>query len=151
MQHSFTNYDLKMFSSFLSNKWPFRLVQIQMCLIYFSTGGLKWGGKPWVDGYALYQVVHNDSLYGCWVNPDWMFGYTAPLKLLTHATMWQELGIIPLLWFPQTRKVAIFVVIMFHLSLDLTMSLNCFHWVMIIGWCSFLIQPSLPPATLRQN
>lgn len=129
--------------------WPFRLVQIQMCLIYFSAGGLKWGGKAWAEGFAMYQVVHNDALYGLWFNPDWMFGYTNPLKLLTRVTIVYELGIIPFFWFEKTRKMALVAAIGFHLSLDLTMNLNVFHWIMIAGWCSFLIQPSLPPASIR--
>lgn len=124
-------------------------MQIQICLIYFSTGGLKRGGKPWAEGYALYQVVHNDALYGGFANPEWMFGYTGPLKFLTHATVWHELGIIPLVWFKKTRNMALFAAVMFHLSLDLTMNLNMFHWIMIVGWCTFLIQPNMPPGPIR--
>ena len=129
-------------------QWPFRLVQIQMCLIYFSAGGLKWGGEQWADGSALYQVVHNDALYGGWFNPAWMFGYTRPLAFLTHATIWHELGVLPLLWFERTRKIALMAVVGFHFMLDASMNLNTFHYLMIVGWCTFLIQPSLPPVAV---
>ena len=120
-----------------------------MCLIYFSAGGLKWGGDQWADGSALYQVVHNDALYGGWFNPEWMFGYTRPLEFLTHATIWHELGVIPLLWFQRTRRIALWAVIGFHLMLDASMNLNTFHYIMIVGWSTFLIQPSLPPLPVR--
>lgn len=137
--------NLVIMCAFSMPQWPFRLVQIQVCLIYFSTGGLKVGGYPWAEGYALYQVVHNDGLYGGWFNPEWMFGYTRPLEFLTRATIWHELGVLPLFWFGKTRKLALVAVIGFHLMLDASMNLNMFHWVMIVGWCTFLIQPSLPP------
>ena len=122
--------------------WPFRLVQFQMCLIYFSTGGLKLSGPSWQNGTALYKVTQEDSLYGGYWNPDWMFGYTAPLKFLTHATMCLELGGVVLIWFKETRIPTLLAIIGLHVSIDASMSLNTFHWIMIVGWCSFLVQPA---------
>jgi hypothetical protein len=124
--------------------WPFRLMQFQMCLIFFSSGGLKLSGEYWKNGTALYRVVQNDSLYGGYFNPDWLFGYTAPLKLLTYATMVLEMGGIVFLWFRETRIPTMIAIVGFHLSIDASMNLNSFHWIMIVGWCSFLLQPDDP-------
>ena len=121
--------------------WPFRLIQFQMCLIYFSTGGLKASGYYWRNGTALYITVQEDSLFGGYYNPEWLFGYTNPLMVLTYATLVLELGGIILVNFRETRTFALVNIFFFHLTLDVTMSLNFFHWIMIVGWCSFLILP----------
>jgi Vitamin K-dependent gamma-carboxylase len=121
--------------------WPFRLMQIQMCLIYMSTGLLKWKGSDWLDGSALWYVVHLDDLYGNLFNPHWMFGYHSVLKILTWQTLVVEVGIPIFLWFDSTRSVSLIVALLFHLGLDLSMNLNFFHWIMPVGWLSFYIQP----------
>ena len=47
-------------------------MQIEVCLIFFSTVGLKLTGEPWIEGYAMTMVVQADDLYGGYINPDWM-------------------------------------------------------------------------------
>jgi hypothetical protein len=122
--------------------WPFRLVQIEMCLIYFSTVSSKFQGEEWMTGIALWYVVHLDDLYGLFLNPSWVFGYHTPLKALTYATLVLESTTPLLMWYSRpTRLFGLFLVTGFHLSLDLSMNLNFFHWIMIVGWMSFLVQP----------
>jgi len=123
--------------------WPFRLVQIEMCLIYLSTVISKFQGEEWTGGIALWYVVHLKDTYGMWLNPNWIFGYHGPLKVLTYATLVLESTTPIMMWISRrTRLVGLFLVTGFHLSLDLTMNLNAFHWIMIIGWMSFLVQPA---------
>jgi len=126
--------------------WPFRLVQIQMCLIFISTGLLKWTGEDWWDGSAVYYVVHIDDLYGNWFNPSWIFGYRGVLQVLTWATLVLEVAAPILIWFPRTRWGTLGSVLAFHVGLDASMNLNFFHWIMTVGWLSFLIQPDAKPA-----
>ncbi|KAL7575316.1 hypothetical protein ACA910_001836 [Epithemia clementina (nom. ined.)] len=122
--------------------WPFRLMQWQMCLIFFSSGGLKVSGESWQNGTAMYTVVQGQVLYGGYFNPSWLLQYTRPLTLLTYLTLVVEMGSIITLWFRKTRLPTLIVVWMFHLGIDATMNLNFFHWIMMVGWSSFLIQPS---------
>jgi hypothetical protein len=126
-------------------------MQLQMCLIFFSAGAHKFAGEYWQNGTAMYAVVQGNSLYGGWFNPDWMFGYTVPLKVLTYATLVVESTAIVLLWFRKTRILTLITVIVFHLSIDASMSLNCFHWIMVVGWCSFLIQPDYALAVKKEK
>ncbi|CAB9516127.1 Vitamin K-dependent gamma-carboxylase [Seminavis robusta] len=121
--------------------WPFRLMQIQMCLVYLSTGLLKWKGNEWIDGSALWYVVHLDELYGNLFNPHWMFGYYSVLKFLTWQTLVSEVACPILVWFDRTRSFALIMIFLFHLGLDLSMNLNFFHWIMSVGWLSFYVQP----------
>jgi hypothetical protein len=117
-------------------------MQLEMCLIFFSTAGLKLSGKHWTEGNALHFVVQLDDLYGKFFNPDWLFGYNNSLKFLTYSTIVLEVLAPVLLWFERTRIPTLVMVSLFHVGIDLSMNLNCFHWIMIVGWLSFSIQPS---------
>ena len=142
--------------------WPYRLIQIEMCLIYWSTFACKLQGKKyWLyhgintnadptgvgddyghGGPAMYYVIHLDINYGKLLNPNFLFGTMFSLRLLTYMTLLVE-GLIPILiWVPKTRTIAIFTAIAFHLGIDLSMNLNFFHWIMITGWLFFFIQPT---------
>jgi hypothetical protein len=121
--------------------WPFRLMQIQMCLIMMSTGLIKWKGNEWLDGSALFYVIHLDDLYGNLFNPHWMFGYYSVLKFLTWSTLVFEVAFPVLVWFDKTRLFALLNIFSFHLGLSMSMNLNLFHWIMSVGWLSFYVQP----------
>jgi hypothetical protein len=123
--------------------WPFRLMQIQMCLIFLSTVMLKFGGREWWDGTAMFYVIHLDDLYGKVFNPPLLFNHLLSLKLMTWSTLVLE-AVAPLtIWFKKTRRPTLLVLIVFHLGIDLSMNLNLFHWIMITGWLSFLAQPMI--------
>lgn len=128
--------------------WPFRLVQLQMCLIFTSTVLLKWSAAEWRDGTAMYYVVHADDLYGKVFNPALLFGYMLPLRLITWATLVLESAAPLVIWLPRARRPVLAALVVFHLGVDLSMNLNLFHWVMIVGWSSFLARPvdEDPPA-----
>lgn len=120
--------------------WPFRLIQFQMCLIFVSTALLKLDGPEWWDGTAMYYVIHIDDMYGK-LNPPLLFNYLLPLKLMTWGTLVIEIVAPLTIWFRKTRKVTLIALILFHLGVDLSMNLNLFHWIMILGWLSFLARP----------
>ena len=42
--------------------WPFRLMMLQLCIIYCATGILK-SGSTWKDGTALYYALNLDHFY----------------------------------------------------------------------------------------
>lgn len=122
-------------------------MQLQMCLIYFSTAALKACGPAWQDGTYMYYVRDSQFLGG-WLPHQWLgMDYTNVLKAMTYATLVLEWGTILLIWFQTTRYWTLAAVLVFHLTIDGTMNLNCFHWAMMIGWSSFLIAPTEPPAS----
>jgi hypothetical protein len=121
--------------------WPFRLVQLQMCLIFASTSLLKLSGDDWRDGTAMYYVVHLDDLYGGVFNPTLLFGYLLPLKLITWGTMLFEAAVPLVIWSRRARPVVLAALIAFHAGIHLSMNLNLFHAVMLVGWLSFLAGP----------
>ena len=129
--------------------WPFRLAQLQMCLIFVSTFMLKVSAREWWDGSAMYYVVHLDDLYGKLLNPGILFGYVLPLRLMTWGTLLFEATVPVTVWFSRTRMTTLVLLAVFHLGMDLSMNLNLFHWIMLVGWASFLAQPL--PSVLRDT
>ena len=42
--------------------WAQRLIQLQLCLVYFNTAVLKANGSTWLDGTALHFVLNNSEV-----------------------------------------------------------------------------------------
>eukprot|EP00934_Nitzschia_sp_Nitz4_P000141 Nitzschia sp. Nitz4//scaffold21_size171442//122206//123574//NITZ4_002180-RA/size171442-snap-gene-0.80-mRNA-1//1//CDS//3329542468//141//frame0 len=122
--------------------WPFRLMQIQMCLIYMSTAISKISGPKWRDGSALYYVVQMDDVFGKIIPGSWvLLDRMGMLTFVTYATLVLEFGAPVLLWLSSTRPFLLGFVLLFHVGIDWTMNLGCFHWIMVVGFSSFLVQP----------
>ena len=115
-------------------------MQVQTAAILFFSGCEKLNGEEWLDGTAIYYVSRLDDMFCRFPLPDFLFQSLFLMSLMTWATLLFELGIPIAIWFGKTRKAALVLVVLFHLSLDYMMNLNLFHWIMIVGWMSF-IQP----------
>jgi hypothetical protein len=120
--------------------WPVRLVQIQLCTIYLSTGLLKlmgdWGpGQPfrmegtWWDGTTIHDVLNFVCMsrysYAQLPVPFWI---TAPL---TYLTVWWE-ALFPLLvLFRVTRTPALFLGVAIHLGIYATVEVGGFSFFVL--------------------
>lgn len=144
-------------------QWPFRLVQIQLCLIYLSSGLLKLSGYTWRNGSALFYVVHRkgtwnidgvpalstqqqyacsiSDLFGKWLNHSIIFEDLDILHGLTWATVALELLFPVLVWFRRSRLLVLVSITLFHISLHVSMNLNHFHLVMLVGSLCWFLHP----------
>ena len=120
--------------------WPLRLIQIQTASIVFFSVIEKLKGTEWLDGTALYYVSRLDDLFYRFPVPEFIFESMFLMSLMAWATLVLELVVPIAVWFPKTRRAALLLAFLFHLSLDYMMNLNLFQWIMIVGWMSF-IQP----------
>jgi hypothetical protein len=118
--------------------WPLRLIQIQTVTIVLFSAIEKLNGAEWLDGTAIYYVSRLDDLFYRLPLPSFPFESLLFIKLMTWGTLVFELGAPIAVWFKRTRISALIVLLFFHLSLEYTMNLNLFQWLMILGWCSFL-------------
>jgi hypothetical protein len=116
--------------------WPVRLIQIQLCLIYLSTGLVKlkgeWAGGPfefkgtWWEGTSIHYALNYVTM------SRWSFAQL-PLPLwltaaLTYVCVWWE-TLFPLLVLPRwTRGPALWFGVLFHLGIYFTIE---------VGWFSF--------------
>jgi len=118
--------------------WGLRLFQIQMSVTYLSTAIEKsLGHSDWTSGHALYYVSRLDDSFGKLPVPAFPFETLWISQLLTWSVLALEWGLPVLLWLRPTRRVALVVAIVFHLSIEYTMNLFLFHWLMILGVLSF--------------
>jgi hypothetical protein len=67
-------------------------------------------------------------------------------RLSAWATLWWELGFPFLVLYPFTRKVALWLGVLFHIGTAVTLEVSLFPW-----WCCSLYVPFLPWERLRRQ
>lgn len=120
------------------SQWGLRMLQIQMCLIYFSAAYMKLYGGPWLDGTALYYVSRLDDYFGRFPAPNFLWENPWAVRLGTWSVIAAELLVPIFIWFREARLWSLAAVLFFHLGCDWTMHLFLFHWIMLCGWLAFL-------------
>ena len=122
----------------LAPAWGLRLLQIQMAAIFLSAGLYKIATEEWFYGTAMYYVARLDDYFGKYPVPDWLFDSPWAVAIMTWAVVAGELLIPVFIWFRETRRVSLLLAVLFHLGNEWTMHLFLFHWVMLVGWLSFI-------------
>ncbi len=113
---------------------------LQMCMVYWFAGLLKWGNAWREDGYALYMALN----VGHFTTPlgASLLEQHSLLTVLTFSTVILESCGPFLLFVPWRnwlfRLLAIFSFTMFHVSIGLTMLMGIFQPVCIAAWMIFL-------------
>lgn len=121
--------------------WTQRVIQFQLCVVYFVTAVEKCRGASWTDGTALYYVLSNREL------ARWTFGLTEHLTLinaLTFAALGLEFALAFLLWFRPTRGWVALCGLVLHVGIMLTVNIPIFGELMMATYLLFLT-----PAELR--
>jgi hypothetical protein len=117
--------------------WALRLFQLEISLIYLSSAIEKSFGTDWTSGKALYYVARLDDTFGKWPVPAFPFESLAIVKVMTWAVLALEWTLPFLLWGRRTRRPALVAAVLLHLSIEYTMNLFLFHWIMLLGLVSF--------------
>jgi len=109
--------------------WPLRLLFLQMTLIYFFNGLYKASGKDWIEGNSLYYVLCDLTL------ARWSYVQLPIPPILLRLASWFVLSwevSFPLLasWRP-TRILALWIGVLFHLGIGLSMELGGFAFYML--------------------
>jgi uncharacterized membrane protein YphA (DoxX/SURF4 family) len=112
--------------------WPLRLIQFQVALIYLVSGWVKFHSQEWEDGTIIqYIMVHPQySRWDGWAIINLPFSKEI-FAGLAWFIRWWELFFPVLLVIPHTRKLNIFIGILFHLGLLFTMNLRWFAVIML--------------------
>lgn len=116
--------------------WPVRVLQIQVCMIYLTTGLAKligagitrgeWFEGTWWDGTSLHYVL-NDTTMSRWSYaqlplPLWV---TAPA---TYVVVWWETLFPLLVLYRRTRGWALGLGVLFHLGIFFTIAVGGFSF-----------------------
>lgn len=109
--------------------WAQRLMQIQICIIYFSTACFKLQGEAWTNGTAVYYTTRlwdferfpvpflNDSLVA--------------IRLMTWASLAIECALCSCVWVKEWRNTVLILGVLLHLSIEYSMNIPVFQWVMM--------------------
>lgn len=121
-----------------ASAWGLRLVQIQMSLIYLSAAWSKALGATWQDGSAIFYVFQRGDFFGRGPLPAALMESEWVIRSATWAVIFVEATIPLALWYRPTRFLGLLLGIGLHLTIEYSMHLFLFQWVMIVGLLSFL-------------
>jgi hypothetical protein len=116
--------------------WAQRLIQCQMCVIYFNTAFLKCQGTTWGGGTAIHFVIYNHE-FGQF-NLEWLAGYPLVINVMCHAALMLEFGLAFLLWFRPTRRWVALAGLMLHVGIVPLVNVPLFGELMVAMYLLFL-------------
>ncbi len=125
------------------NRAATRLMQIHLCIIYLFGGLGKLRGEMWWDGSAMWFSAASyeyQSLDLTWLGRYPIFG-----AILTHLTLFWEVGYGVLVWNKWLRPWILLTALMVHGGIALFLGMITFGWMMIIANCAFVA-----PEAMRQ-
>lgn len=117
-------------------RWPLRLMQLSVALIYLSCGPTKF--DSWKNGWAIYYVSMSTEWFRF---PEVELFHSVLLsQLLTALTLAVECSFPFLVWVPRFRRWVVLVTAAFHLGIMMLLSPSVFYFnlIMIVGLLSFL-------------
>jgi hypothetical protein len=116
--------------------WAQRMIQIQLCLLYFAAFCTKVKSPVWLNGTALYYVYHLDSLRRFPV-PAW-FLHPTMLKLESWSALALEFSLGVLLWVKDLRYILLALGLLFHLWLEYSLNIALFQWDVLSAYILFV-------------
>ena len=124
--------------------WAQRMIQIEVSLVYLMTFWGKTQGQAWVDGTAVHYVHHLDQfrrfpMPAFFLDP-FMVGFE------TWLTLAAEFSLGVLIWFRELRYKVLFAGLLLHLSLEYSMNVPLFQWIMISCFATFIYPADLARA-----
>jgi hypothetical protein len=116
------------------------MIQLQISIGYLATFSEKMIGKTWRNGTAIYYVLHMDGFRRFPVPFENSLIVT---RLMTWATMVIEFSAGFLVWFRSLRYVVLAVAFLLHMSIEYSMNLPIFEWIMVSTYATFIYPEDL--------
>jgi hypothetical protein len=113
--------------------WPLWLLRFECAAIYGASGLSKLVDPDWFAGTVTWQrVVRARDQLEAWPLPDWAVSllaersfHTGAAKLIVLTELFIALG----LWWRGTRYAAVWVAVVFHLSIEVSASVQVFSFL----------------------
>ncbi|MCI0354057.1 MAG: HTTM domain-containing protein, partial [Acidobacteria bacterium] len=115
--------------------WPVRLLFVQLVVIYFFNGLYKVASPHWREGDVLYYVLAN-PMWGRWSYAELPTPYFVT-RIATWTTMLWELCFPLLVLRPRSRAMALWLGVVFHVGILVSMELGAFPLYMM---CMYLAE-----------
>jgi hypothetical protein len=116
--------------------WAQRMIQFELALLYFTSFLWKMKGHAWLDGTALYYVVHFREIQRFPV-PEWIKS-VAILKIGTWLALALEFSLGALIWFKRYRYPLLVLGLCFHLCLEYALNFPMFQWDVLSAYVLFI-------------
>jgi hypothetical protein len=116
--------------------WGLRLLQVQLCVIYFQSCAVKCQGPTWSNGTAVHYVLFNDEFN--YFALGWLGGYPLLVNLMTHGALLIEFALAFWLWFRPTRRWAILGGVLLHAGIRPMLNVPGFGEFMCATYLTFL-------------
>jgi Vitamin K-dependent gamma-carboxylase len=116
--------------------WAQRMIQFELTLLYFTSFLWKLKGHMWLDGTALYYVIHLRDVQRLPV-PEWVKS-VAMLKLGSWLALVLEFSLGVLIWFKRFRYPLLFLGLCFHLCLEYAFNFPMFQWDVLSAYVLFI-------------
>jgi hypothetical protein len=115
--------------------WPLWLLRFECAAVYGASGLSKLLDPDWFGGTVTWQrVVQAKSELQGGVLPDWTVSLITDRSLHTGAAkliVLTELFIAVGLWWPRTRYAAVWVAVVFHLTIEASASVQVFSYLAV--------------------
>jgi hypothetical protein len=115
--------------------WAQRMIQIQTTLVYLSTVCWKLLGHTWVDGTALYYVLHLNEFRQFAVP---FANNAAMIKLLTWSTLAIELSLGTIVWIKRLRYWVLLAGICLHAAIEYALNIPLFSLTIVATYLNFV-------------
>lgn len=120
---------------FVSARVALRLIQLQMCVIYFWAGFAKLKGDSWWTGEAMWQVLANQEYQT--LDLTWLAWFPWLPYLIAHATVAWEVSFCVLVWNRHLRPLMLFIGTLMHFGIGAFLGMWTFGLIMTFAYFAF--------------
>lgn len=111
--------------------------KVQICILYFVSAVYKLLGEHWLDGSALYYVLHTEEFTTNWIitniaDRDWL------TRSVTYFTVIFQLAFPITVWVKKLKPITLIIGVVFHLLIIFIMGLTDFGLIMIVMYLLFI-------------
>ncbi len=117
--------------------WALRLLQLHIALGYALSAWAKLRGNMWHEGTALGMALRIQDLQR-FAAPEWLFGQSVLLNLLTWGTLAFETSFVFLVWNRRLRPWVLGVGVAFHLGIDVFLDVGFFSSALWVAYLAFV-------------
>jgi len=107
-----------------------RVLQLHMCIVYFSSGLEKAAGIQWWNGEAIWRSVMLPSF--AQFNLQWLAYVPWLPAMICWSVLALETGYAFFVWVPRTRLLWLMMMVSMHLGIGLFLGMWLFAWIMVI-------------------
>jgi Vitamin K-dependent gamma-carboxylase len=121
--------------------WGLRLLQMQVCLLYFQSSVLKCQGSTWREGTVVHYILFLREFRQ--FNMEWLAQFPLLINVLTHSALLIEFALAFWLWFRPTRRWAILCGLALHMGIRPVLNVPAFGEVLAATYLTFLAPDEL--------